>query len=363
MYQTFHVQLHERAVLYRHGLPYRLLGPGRHREWGFTHLDAQVLDTRALVFDVPAEVRALLPASAFAEARLGATQRGVLYRDGAPRVFLRPGVHRYWTLDPSVELHVFDVAQPLVELTDALLAVIPKGELVETTVLEYQRGLLYVAGRFERVLEPGRYARWTTAQAPVSIRVIDMRRKQLTVAGQELLTKDKVTLRLSLSVDYAPSDPTTAPHTITDAEAALYALVQLALRDFVAGVTLDALLEGREALTRYLRAHTEAEARTFGVALHSVGVKDIVLPGDMKLLLNRVIEAEKQASANVILRREEAAATRLMANAAKVMADNPVLLRMKELEAFERIAAQVGEVKLSVGEEGLREVLPALLRT
>ena len=90
----------------------------------------------------------------------------------------------------------------------------------------------------------------------------------------------------------------------------------------------------------------------------SVGVKDIVLPGDMKALLNRVIEAQKQADANVILRREESAATRTLANAAKVMEANPVLLRLEELEALERIAAHVGEVKLSVGREGIEALLP-----
>ena len=87
-----------------------------------------------------------------------------------------------------------------------------------------------------------------------------------------------------------------------------------------------------------------------------IGVKDVILPGEMKLLLNRVIEAEKQAMANVILRREEAAATRTMANAAKVMADNPVLLRLKELEAVERIAGRVGEVKLSLGGDGMESL-------
>lgn len=361
MFQTIRVDLQERAVVLRDGLPTRALGPGHHTLWGFG-IDALFFDTRELVFDAPAEVRAVLGESAWAEVRVATHQRGVLYRRGRPAAFLRPGTHFHWAVEPSVELHLFDVSERVPELTDELLAVIPRGELMEATVLEYQRGLLYVRGRFERVLDPGRYAFWTRADAPVSVRLIDMRRKQLVVAGQELLTRDKVTLRLSLTLDYAPADPATAPHTIADAEGALYSLVQLAIREHVATVTLDELLEGREALTAYLRTHTEREALRFGIRVEAIGVRDIVLPGDMKVLLNRVIEAEKQAAADAIFRREEAAAIRTKANAAKVMADNPVLLRLEELEAYERIAGRVGEVKLTVGSDELERLAPALRR-
>ncbi|MBX3274669.1 MAG: slipin family protein [Sandaracinaceae bacterium] len=352
MYITANVQLHERAVVFRHGLPIRALGPGRHTVFGFG-LSVTRFDTRALTVDLPDEVRAVLGEALFGEARLTPGQRGVLFRQGRPVELLRPGVHRYWAVDPSVELHVFDTSQPVPDVTDELLALLPATEVVQATVLEYQRGLLYVNGRFARVLEPGRYAYWTRVGAPVAIRVVDMRQKQLQIAGQELLTKDKVTLRLSLVLEFAPADPATAQHVIADPEAALYAIAQLALRDYVAGVTLDELLEARDGLARYLVHRAENDARRFGVRVLSIGVKDVILPGDMKTLLNRVIEAEKQAVANVILRREEAAATRAMANAAKVIADNPVLMRLKELEAMERIAAQVGEVKLTVGGEGV----------
>jgi hypothetical protein len=81
----------------------------------------------------------------------------------------------------------------------------------------------------------------------------------------------------------------------------------------------------------------------------------------MKTLLNRVIEAEKEAAANVILRREETAATRSLANTARVIADHPVLLRLKELEAIKDIAERIDEVRLVVGSDGLDKLLPAQL--
>jgi regulator of protease activity HflC (stomatin/prohibitin superfamily) len=173
------------------------------------------------------------------------------------------------------------------------------------------------------------------------------------------MTRDKVTLRLTLTAEYAPADAPATAWTAADVKDALYLLVQLAARDYVAGVTLDELLEGRDAMTRYLEAQVVPAALQYGVAVRRVGVKDVVLPGDMKTILNRVIEAEKQAAANVILRREEAAATRNMANTAKVIAESPVLLRLKELETLEKIAREIDEVRLVLGTDAMKALLPA----
>jgi len=146
-----------------------------------------------------------------------------------------------------------------------------------------------------------------------------------------------------------------------NARDSLYLAVQLAARDYVAGVTLDELLEGRDALTRYLEHLVLPKAAELGLRVERVGVKDVVLPGEMKTLLNRVIEAEKEAAANVILRREETAATRSLVNTARLMADQPVLLRLKELEAMKEIASQIKEVRIVVGSENLKGLLPAEL--
>ena len=228
-------------------------------------------------------------------------------------------------------------------------------------VREHERGLHYVSGRLLQVLAPGRYALWTYPEAEVSVSVLDMRLQQVALAGQELMTRDKVTLRLTLTVEYAIEDPAAVAHAVQDARDAIYLLVQLAAREYVASVTLDELLEGRDAMTRFLEQHTIAQAARFGVRIERLGVKDVVLPGEMKTLLNRVIEAEKQAVANVILRREETAAVRVLANNARVMADHPIMLRLKELEALKDMAASIDEVRLVVGSDGLEKLLPAQL--
>ena len=144
----------------------------------------------------------------------------------------------------------------------------------------------------------------------------------------------------------------------------MYLLVQLASREFVAGVSLDELLAGRDTMTRFLETDVTEKARRVGVRVERVGVKDVILPGEMKTLLNKVIEAEKEAAANVILRREETAAIRSLANTAKLMAEQPLLLRLKELDSLKEMAARVHEVRLVVGTQGMtgpnwaRDLLP-----
>lgn len=360
MLKIIHVPLNEVAVVLHDSLPVRALAPGRHLLWGWNRsLLRFAVD--ALSFRAHPAVVAALPKDWYTEIALGARERAVLFRDGRPVAFLRPGVHRFWTLDPSLRVERMSVDGPVPELTDELRAAIPKVEIAETLVREHERGLLFVQGKLVRVLEPGRHAFWTHPEAVVSVGVVDMRAHQNAIVGQELMTRDKVTLRLTLTVEHAIADPALSACAVESVENAVYLLVQLAARDFVAGVTLDELLEGRDAMTQFLMTDVAPKAARFGVRIERVGVKDVVLPGEMKALLNRVIEAEKEAAANVILRREEVAATRQLANTAKVMEQSPLLLRLKELDAMKEIAAKVGEIRMVVGADSMKSLLPAEL--
>jgi regulator of protease activity HflC (stomatin/prohibitin superfamily) len=140
----------------------------------------------------------------------------------------------------------------------------------------------------------------------------------LDVAGQEILTKDKVSLRVNLTKQAKPVD-------------FLYKDLQFGLRAAVGTRTLDELLENKTVIDDVVNAYVKQRVAGFGLEVESVGVKDIILPGDMKLILAKVVEAEKAAQANVIRRREETAATRSLLNTAKVMEENPTALRLKEL--------------------------------
>ena len=125
--------------------------------------------------------------------------------------------------------------------------------------------------------------------------------------------------------------------------------MQLALREAVGTKTLDALLEDKLYINQTVKGLVEQELMSVGVRLERVGVKDIILPGEIKTILNQVVEAQKAAEANVIKRREETAATRSLHNTAKMMENNPTLLRLKELEALEKVSEKVGHLNVYGG--------------
>jgi regulator of protease activity HflC (stomatin/prohibitin superfamily) len=123
--------------------------------------------------------------------------------------------------------------------------------------------------------------------------------------------------------------------------------LQFALRSAVGDRTLDGILEDKGSIDQQIAIYIREKVVGYGVEILSVGVKDIILPGEVKAILSKVVEAEKSAQANVVRRREETAATRSMLNTAKVMEDNPVALRLKELEVLERIAEKIDKIQVN----------------
>lgn len=226
-------------------------------------------------------------------------------------------------------------------------------------VAEGHVGLFYLNGTFQELLKPGRYAFFKGAGA-VKLLMVDLRERVLDVGGQEIMTEDKVTLRLNVVATYKVVDARQYTEVADDAIQALYRDAQLALRATVGARSLDALLAEKDAVTEELTEALRKRAKALGIDVMNAGIRDIILPGDMRDLMNRVTEAKKAAEANFIARREETAAMRSQANTAKLIESNPTLMRLRELEVLEKIA---GHAKLSVvlGEKGLADRVVNLL--
>jgi hypothetical protein len=141
---------------------------------------------------------------------------------------------------------------------------------------------------------------------------------------------------------------------VADVDAFLYRLVQFAIREAVASRTLDEVLSAKNELGAELRAYVRERMAQTGIEVAELGVRDVILPGEIRELVNKVVEAERTAKANLIRRQEETAATRSLLNTAKLMEDNPLLLRLKELESIERLVEKVGRIDLHAGERRLR---------
>ena len=355
--------------------------------------------------------------------------RGLLWREGQLIAVLRPGVH--WYLDPLLKLRLQVVSARDPWLVHKDLDVIVKSEKLgdEATVIDlndYERALVWIDGRFARILEPGLYALWTV-ERKVRVEVIDARPMQLVhaelsaivrspgasalietmqvepghvavyfrdgayqstlgagtyafwkgvgklklvdvelkelvldISGQEIMTADKVTLRLNALVAYRVTDPVRSVMEVDSAAQALYRSAQLALREAVGAKDLDTLLVSKDALASELSERIRSRAAELGIAIVNAGVRDIILPGDMKDLMNKVTEAKKAAEASLITRREETASMRMQANTAKILESNPTLMKLKELEVLEKVADKANLTVL-LGDEGLASKVVKLL--
>jgi len=220
----------------------------------------------------------------------------------------------------------------------------------------YEKGLRFRNGRFVGVLEPGRY-RLARLFAKEEIRKVDLRLRTMILQGQEMLTLDKVTVRMTMLAKLRVADPVAALLKVDDYAAQLYGDVQLALRDAVGALELDAAIGQKGRIGDQILAAVKEKALVYGVELVEAGVRDVILPGEMKTILNQVMEAKKKAEASLILRREEIAATRSQANTAEMLSKNPALMKLKELEALEKVAGRGATIVVAPEMFGLsREV-------
>lgn len=220
-------------------------------------------------------------------------------------------------------------------------------------VYEYERGILYVNGRCVRVLDPGAY--WIFPIGRVLVRM-DTRPRLETIKGQEILSRDAVTLRMSVIVEYRVTDPAAAINMVEDYIAAVYAEVQLALREAVSHEDVDSLLEGRDLIGKKILEVASRGTGRFGVVLDRAEVKDIMFPGELKNVFARVVEARKDGLAALERARGETAALRSLANTARMLEGNPELKYLRQLQTIESSSGNTFVMGLGEMVERCREV-------
>ncbi|VAW94050.1 Putative stomatin/prohibitin-family membrane protease subunit PA4582 [hydrothermal vent metagenome] len=360
---------HERGVYLKDRSIVKILEPGIYRIFDLLgRVAVEVHNLTVSEFDHPyvdvlvKENRDLVD-KYFQFIELGEYEVGLVYKNGKLSGVLKPGTRQlYWKglVDVNVEVlnieQDFSVPKAKVGLiANARMDSIP-GEVVNyvyiAEVSDNHIGLLVVDGEMVKSLKPGLYAYWKFNRN-VKVEQVELRMQVMEVQGQEILTKDKVSLRVNLSAQYQITDPVAARSKLVNVADYVYREMQFALRQVVGTRTLDALLGNKDELDKVIFLVVKEKIADFGIEVRSVGVKDVILPGDMKDILNKVVEAEKVAQANVIKRREETAATRSLLNTARLMEDNPTLMRLKELEVLEKVTEKVDKLTVFGGLEGV----------
>jgi len=344
----------QRTAHIRDGRFVRMLGPGVHWIWNlgcfneFVKADVRMVIQPVVAGDlIPADVDG---ATTF---EVGESERCVVFVNSVLTHVLGPGRYRQWAVGARVERRTFDIrAAPVALGEEDTLGV--NGEWAELVADRGQALLLTRNGRPVRTLEPGRYRFWSAG--PWSCSAVALNVEALEIVTQDLVSADQVPVRIKPVATFRVTDPllwweAKQPRDI------LYTAVQLALREAVAARGMDDLLADRKAISAELLERSRAHLPELGVSLESAAIKDVILPGEVKAQFNKVTVARKEAEAEAIRRREEVAHTRQLANTAKMLAGNPVLMRLKEMEQVAELAGHVDKLTLVGGGELVQNLL------
>ncbi len=263
----------------------------------------------------------------------------------------------FWNVFEKNEFQIIDITASSMEETLPRMYrdLMPSKFYKKIVIKDGEIGLLYFDNRMERQLSPGTYFFWNYGRE-VSCKIFDMKLKQLEISGQEILTADKVGVRMNVVCTYRITDPERLVGLVEGVASQLYTCVQLILREYVGKYRLDELLAQKEAVAAMLRNKLKEKENFYCVEFADAGIKDIILPGEIRDIMNTVLVAEKKAQANGITRREEVASTRSLLNTARLMDENATLFKLKELEYLEKICDKVGNISLNGGKGVLEQL-------
>ncbi|AUI87581.1 stomatin/prohibitin-family membrane protease subunit [Vibrio azureus] len=365
----------QRVLVFRNQVLCDVLTPGKHKIWDLKkECEFIPFDIDQLYFNDRNAERLYQSSSVLKEHishwKLESDHVGLLYVNDLLQGIVAPNEHLYiWKEAGDIRLDTLPIEQDIA-VDPQLMRLIHRAginhasrlirsdqtvatkPIAELNVKKDHQGLLYVDGQFIKRLSPGKHAYWQFNH-DIELKTFDCRTQMLEITGQEILSKDRVSLRINLSASLKIRDTELVAKSIEKVDEYIYRALQLALREAVGTKSLDDILLDKLYVNETVKELVVEQLDAIGVTLISVGVKDIILPGEMKAILNQVVEAQKAAEANVIKRREETAATRSLHNTAKVMENNPTLMRLKELEALEKVAERIDSLTVYGGLEGL----------
>lgn len=350
MIKNLQIKAYERGLVFKNGNLIEILNEGNF--WIFGNKQVEVYDMKVL-FKYNTDLSLLLKneglKSMLEVIEVKDGEIVLVYENGIFKEVLNVGQYAFWKGVFNREFQKIDLTK--VEITENISKTILENAKLKTFVRKFvitnqYKGLLLIDGKFSKVLEAGTYYFWNN-ETSIEVKAIDTRMQQMEIAGQELLTKDKAMLRINFYVRFQVENIVKAVMDNKEYDKQLYILMQLALREFVGALTLDELLLKKDSVGKEILQNLGNKAEDLGLKASDAGIRDVILTGEMKEIMNQVLIAEKKAQANSIMRREETASTRSLLNTAKLMEENEVLWKLKEMEYMEKIADKIGDITVS----------------
>lgn len=354
----------QRGLLFKNGKFVKMLEPGKYSFWGnnSTVLTCSISEKFNLenydlgIFQKDENMQKELAVVDVKDQRIM-----LHYADGKFCECLTNGRYAFWNVFNKHEFKEIDItnAQVQEDVPKFIFDYIPKAFYRKVEVAQFQKARLYFDQKFVKLLDEGVYYFWNNG-TKIDVGFVDTRLLQMDVTGQEMVTYDKVTLRINFVCHYKICDYIKIFAEIDDFEEQMHIALQLALREYIGKYRLDEILENKEQIADYVLKRLKEKEKSFYIEVYDAGVKDIILPGEIRDIMNTVLIAEKRAQANVITRREEVASTRSLLNTAKLMDENQTLYKLKELEYLERICENVGNITVSGGTDLLSQLTKIL---
>ena len=339
----------QRGLLFKDGRYVKMLDAGKYYE--ILGRSIEICETSQPIHPFACDLETLLKDKRILESvsvvEVGDEELALHYVNGKLSSVLTRGKHAFWSITESHEFKIVDISTPEVDesVPDYIFTKIPQTYYTKVEVAEYQKARLYFNQRLVRILDAGTYYFWKTP-VKVEVSLVDTRLSQLNIVGQEILTADKVTVRINLVSSYRITDCVKIATEVDNFYEQLHVAAQLAIREYVGRYRLDEILENKSEMSEFIYKKLKEKETELFVEIRDAGVKDIILPGDIREIMNGVLVAEKRAQANVITRREEVASTRSLLNTARLMDENKTLYKLKELEYIERISENVGNISV-----------------
>ncbi len=357
----------QRGFLYKNGKYIKMLTPGKYHTYRF--FGGKKIETVELDEMIPENMgglEILLRDNKVKQSTymldVGDNQLALHFVNGKYYNCLSSGRYGFWTVFDHHQFTMVDTSNPEVsdEIPRYILKSIPAYMIAKIEVAEYEKARLYFDKKFVRILDRGTHYFWKS-NVTIDTGIVDTRLTTMEITGQEILTQDKVNLRINFVCHYRITDYVKVLTEVDNYLEHLHVAAQLALREYIGQLRMDEVLENKSQISTYVLEKLTAAAREVYVEMVDAGVKDIVLPGEIRDIMNTVLIAEKRAQANVIMRREEVASTRSLLNTAKLMDENHTLYKLKELEYLEKICENVGNISVSGGDllTQLREIVKA----
>lgn len=201
---------------------------------------------------------------------------------------------------------------------------------------EYERGILFTLGHYSKILKPGWHVVWPIIQF---FKRIDIRTKAVDVPEQEAITKDNVSVKINAVLYYNVFDAGKAIVQVENYNYAVSQLAQTTMRNAVGAVTLDELLSEREKISTEICKIIDEATDPWGIKVENVELKDIALPEEMKRVIAKVAEAERERDAVITKAAGEKVSAENLAYAAKVMAESPGALHLRTLSTLNDLSS------------------------